>query len=59
MTLLCEDCGGHATWGLSSTREEVVPPDETSTGACDAHRLDTTERMLTAHGNVTIVEVLG
>jgi hypothetical protein len=59
MSLLCEDCGAHATWGLTSVREEVVPPDSSTTGACDGHRLDVTERMLVAHGNVTIEEVLG
>lgn len=59
MTQLCEDCGSHATWGLTSVREEADPQDSSSTGACDAHRLDVTERMLTAHGNVTISEVLG
>lgn len=59
MTLLCEDCGAHAAWGLTSVREEVLPQDVTATGACDSHRLDATERMLIAHGNVTIVEVLG
>jgi len=59
MTQLCEDCGGHATWGLTSVREEADPQDATETAACDVHRLDATERMLTAHGNVTIFEVLG
>ncbi len=59
MTLLCEDCGAHASWGLTSIREESLPQDETHTGACDVHRLDATERMLTVHGNVAIVEVLG
>lgn len=59
MMLRCEDCGARATWGLTSVREEVLPQDQASTGACDAHRLDATERMLVAHGNVTIVEVLG
>lgn len=59
MSLLCEDCGAHATWGLTSVREEVVPQDTSTTGTCDAHRLDATERMLLAHGNVTIEEVLG
>lgn len=59
MSQLCEDCGAHATWGLSSLREEATPPDTVTTATCDLHRLDATERMLIAHGNVTISEVLG
>ncbi len=59
MTLLCEDCGAHATWALSSTRESVIPPDTVSTGACDAHRLDATENLLNQYANVTVTEVLG
>ncbi len=60
MSRLCEDCGAHASWELSSVRETaVVPPDTTSTWACDAHRLDATEAALNRYGNVTISEVLG
>lgn len=60
MSRLCEDCGAHASWELSSVRESaVVPPDTTSTWACDAHRLDATEAVLNRYGNVAITEVLG
>jgi hypothetical protein len=60
MTLLCEDCGGHAEWRLTSVRDQVVvPPDVTETGACAAHRLDATENLLSQYGNVTITETLG
>jgi hypothetical protein len=57
---LCEDCGAHAEWSLSSVRDQVVdPPDVTVTGACRDHRLDATENLLSQYGNVTIVETLG
>ncbi len=60
MSRLCEDCGAHASWALSSVRDQaVVPPDTTESAACDAHRLDATEAMLNRYGNVTITEVLG
>jgi hypothetical protein len=60
VTRLCEDCGAHAEWLLSSVRSEAVdPPDVTETGACAAHRLDATENLLVRYGNVTIVETLG
>jgi hypothetical protein len=57
---LCEDCGAHAEWALSSVRDQVVdPPDVTVTGACHDHRLDATENLLSQYGNVTITETLG
>ena len=59
MTELCEDCGAHAEWHLSSVRENAVPPDTTVTAACSAHRLDATENLLAQYGNVTIAETLG
>ncbi len=59
MTRLCEDCGEHAEWSLSSVRESAVPPDTTETAACHAHRLDATENLLAQYGNVTVVETLG
>jgi hypothetical protein len=60
VTRLCEDCGAHAEWLLSSVRSEAVdPPDVTDTGACAEHRLDATENLLVRYGNVTIVETLG
>lgn len=59
MTLLCEDCGAHAEWLLSSVRETTVPPDTTQTAACAMHRLDATENLLNQYGNVTITETLG
>lgn len=60
MHRLCEDCGAHAEWVLSSVRDStVVPPDTTETAACDMHRLDVTENLLNRYGNVTIVETLG
>ena len=60
MTLLCEDCGEHAEWQLTSVRDQVVvPPDVVATGACHAHRLDATENLLSQYGNVTITETLG
>ena len=59
MHRLCEDCGAHAEWLLTSVREIVVPPDVTETAACAAHRLDATENLLNQYGNVTITETLG
>ena len=59
MARLCEDCGAHAEWELSSVREHAVPPDTTVTGACHEHRLDATENLLAQYGNVTISETLG
>ena len=59
VTRLCEDCGAHAEWELSSVRENAVPPDTTVTGACHEHRLDATENLLAQYGNVTISETLG
>jgi hypothetical protein len=59
MTRLCEDCGEHAEWLLSSVRENAVPPDVTETAACHAHRLDATENLLSQYGNVTVCETLG
>ncbi len=57
---LCEDCGAHAEWALSSVRDQVVdPPDVTVTGACHDHRLDVTENLLSQYGNVSISETLG
>jgi hypothetical protein len=56
---LCEDCGEHAEWLLSSVRESVVPADVIETAACAAHRLDATENLLNQYGNVTITECLG
>ena len=60
MTRLCEDCGAHAEWLLSSVRDAAVQPaDTTETAACADHRLDATENLLNRYGNVTIVETLG
>ena len=59
VTRLCEDCGAHAEWELSSVRENAVPPDTTVTAACHEHRLDATENLLAQYGNVTISETLG
>ncbi len=60
MTRLCDDCGEHAAWELTSTRDTVVvPPDTTAMASCALHRLDATEHMLNQYGNVTITEVLG
>lgn len=59
MTLLCEDCGAHAEWLLSSVRESATPPDTVQTAACAMHRLDATENLLNQYGNVTITETLG
>ena len=59
MTTLCEDCGQHAEWQLSSVRENAVPPDTVTTAACAAHRLDATENLLAQYGNVTVTETLG
>lgn len=59
MTRLCEDCGAHAEWTLSSVRESADPVDSTQTAACAAHRLDATENLLNQYGNVTITETLG
>ena len=59
MTRLCEDCGEHAEWQLSSERESAVPPDTVTTWACHAHRLDATENLLSQYGNVTVTETLG
>lgn len=59
MTTLCEDCGEHAEWQLSSVRETAVPPDVVETAACHAHRLDATENLLSQYGNVTVAETLG
>ena len=59
MAELCEDCGEHAEWHLSSVRENSVPPDTTETAACHLHRLDATENLLNQYGNVTISETLG
>jgi hypothetical protein len=57
---LCEDCGEHAEWLLTSVRDQsVVPPDVRETAACAAHRLDATENALNRYGNVTIIETLG
>ncbi len=58
MTRLCDDCGEHAAWDVSSDRD-TDPPSTTSIAACAAHRLDATEHMLNQYGNVTISEVLG
>ena len=58
MSRLCEDCGAHAEWLLTSV-QEVVPPRVVETAACHAHRLDATENMLCQYGNVTISETLG
>jgi hypothetical protein len=56
----CEDCGLHAEWELTSVRDQiVVPPDTTVTYACHDHRLDATENLLSQYGNVSIVETLG
>lgn len=59
MTRLCEDCGAHAEWELSSVRENAVPADTAETCACHLHRLDATENLLSQYGNVTITETLG
>ena len=59
MARLCEDCGEHAEWLLTSERESAVPPDTAVTAACHAHRLDVTENLLAQYGNVTISETLG
>ena len=59
VTELCEDCGAHAEWHLSSVREHAVPPDVVETGACHEHRLDATENLLHQYGNVTVAETLG
>lgn len=60
MSRLCDDCGEHAAWEISSVRDAVVvPPDTAAIAACEAHRLDATEHMLNQYGNVTIYEVLG
>ncbi|MCW2713929.1 MAG: hypothetical protein JWN88_976 [Frankiales bacterium] len=59
MSRLCEDCGAHAEWTLSSQRECADPPDEVETAACAAHRLDATENLLNQYGNVTVTETLG
>ncbi len=59
MTRLCEDCGEHAEWQLSSVRENAVPPDTVETAACHEHRLDATENLLSQYGNVSITETLG
>lgn len=59
MHRLCEDCGEHAEWQLTSVRESAEPPDVVVTVACHAHRLDATENLLSQYGNVTIVETLG
>lgn len=59
MSRLCEDCGDHAAWSLSSVRENAEPPDVVETGACALHRLDATENLLTQYGNVTVTETLG
>lgn len=57
---LCEDCGEHAEWELTSVRDQVVvPPDTTVTYACHDHRLDATENLLSQYGNVAITETLG
>jgi hypothetical protein len=60
VTRLCEDCGAHAEWVLSSVRDQIAdPPDVTETAACAAHRLDATENLLSQYGNVSIYETLG
>jgi hypothetical protein len=60
MSRLCEDCGAHAEWELSSVRDAAaVPPDRVVTGACADHRLDATENLLNRYGNVKVVETLG
>ena len=60
MKHLCEDCGEHAEWELSSVRDQVVvPPDTKVTYACHDHRLDATENLLSQYGNVSITETLG
>ncbi|CAA9355401.1 MAG: hypothetical protein AVDCRST_MAG16-2641 [uncultured Frankineae bacterium] len=59
MSRICEDCGEHAEWELSSVRENAVPPDTVVTAACHLHRLDATENLLNQYGNVTISETLG
>ncbi len=59
MSKICEDCGAHAEWELTSVRESVVPADVVETAACAMHRLDATENLLNQYGNVTITESLG
>ena len=60
MHRLCEDCGAHAAYAVTSERDAVVnPPDVSSTWACEDHRMDVTERMLNLYGNATVVEDLG
>lgn len=59
MTRLCEDCGDHAEWHLSSIRENTGDGELVETGACHQHRLDATENLLSQYGNVTVVETLG
>ena len=59
MARLCEDCGEHAEWLLTSVRENADPPDTTETAACHAHRLDATENLLAQYSNVAIVDTLG
>lgn len=59
MNRLCEDCGAHAEWSLSSERDTADPPDRVEAVACPAHRLDATENLLNQYGNVTITETLG
>ena len=60
MKHLCEDCGEHAEWLLTSVRDQVVvPPDVVETAACHSHRLDATENLLSQYGNVSITETLG
>ena len=58
MTRLCDDCGEHAAWDITSERD-TDPPTPAEIAACPAHRLDATEHMLNQYGNVTIIEVLG
>ena len=58
MSRLCDDCGAHADWEISSACD-TDPPTTASIAACGAHRLDATEHMLNQYGNVTITEVLG
>ena len=59
MSRLCEDCGEHAEWLLTSVRESCDPPDTAETAACHDHRLDATENLLSQYGNVTVTETLG
>ena len=58
MTRLCDDCGEHAAWEISSACD-TDPPSSAVIAACAAHRLDATEHMLNQYSNVTIYEVLG